>query len=72
MQYGFAYLLWLAVERARTQERLERYSLEHHCERSLKLCERSSIQISLFLLTGGAIMNFMDCGMHWYLTSLLD
>ena len=47
MQYGFyrnallAHLLSLAVKRAftRTQEKLERDCLKHHCERSLKLCD---------------------------------
>ena len=37
----------------RIQERLKRDCLEHNCERSLKLCDWSSIQVSLFLLTGG-------------------
>ena len=40
------------------------------CERSLKICDWSIIQLSLFLLTGGArIVNVHGCGMHWYLTS---
>ena len=59
MQYGFyrnallAHLLSLAVKRAftRTQEKLERDYLKHHCERSLKLCDWSSTRVSLFLLT---------------------
>ena len=55
----------------RTQEKLERACLEHHCERSEKLCDWSSTQVSLFLLTGEAgIVNVQDCGMHWYLGSL--
>ena len=36
----------------RTQEKLKRDCLEHHCERSLKFCDWSSTQVSLFLLTG--------------------
>ena len=51
----------------RTQEKLERACLEHHCERPLKLCDWSSIQVSLFLLTGEAgIVNDQCCGMHCY------
>ena len=53
----------------RTQDKLERACLEHHCERSLKLCDWSSTQVSLFLLTGEAgIVNVQGCGMHWYLS----
>ena len=37
-----------------TQEKLERDCLEHRCERSLKQCGWSNIQISLFSLTGEA------------------
>ena len=38
-----------------TQQTLERDFLGYHCERSLKLCNWSSIQVSLFIsLTGGA------------------
>ena len=53
----------------RTREKLERDRSEHHCERSLKLCDWSSIQVSLFLLTVEAgIVNVQDCDMHWYLS----
>ena len=77
MQYGFYvytlqiyYGLLLKAYLSRTQERLERDCLEHYCERSFKLCNWSSFQVSLFLLTGGfIIMNFQGCGMYWYLTS---
>ena len=66
-------LQWLVVERAftipRTQENLERDYLENHCERSLKLCDWSSNQVSLFLLTEEAeVVNIQSCGMHWYLS----
>ena len=61
MQYGFYrftlqiyYGLLLKEHLPRTQERLEHDCLGHHCERSLKLCDWSSVQVSLFLLTGGA------------------
>ena len=33
----------------RTQEKLERACLEHHCEESLKLFDWSSTQVSFFL-----------------------
>ena len=53
----------------RTQDKLERACLEHHCERSLKLCDWSSTQVSLFLLTGEAgKVNIQCCGMHRYLS----
>ena len=77
MQHGFyryallAGLLWVAVERAftRTSEKLERDRLEHHCERSLKLCVWSGTHVSLLLLTGEArIVNPQGSGMHWYLS----
>ena len=43
----------------RTQEKLEPYCLEHHCERSLKHRDWSSTQLSLFLLKGEAgIVNY--------------
>ena len=46
-----------------TQERLERDCLEHPCKRSLKLCDSSSIQVILLLLTEGAgIVNVQSCG----------
>ena len=52
----------------RTQEKLEGACLDHHCERSLNLCDSSSTQLSLFLLTGEAgIVNIQGCGMYWYL-----
>ena len=77
MQYGFYriallqiyYSLLLKEHLPRTQEKLGRDCLRHHCERSLKLCDWSSTQVSLFLLTGEAgIVNVRDCGMHWYLS----
>ena len=50
----------------RTQEKLKGACLEHHFERSLKYCDWSSTQVSLFLLTGEAgIVNIQGCGMHW-------
>ena len=53
----------------RTQEKLERDCLEDQCKRSLKFCDWSSTQVSLFLLTGETeIVNFQGCGMHWYLS----
>ena len=53
----------------RTQNKLEHACLEHHCERSLKLCDWSSTQVSLFLLTGEAgIVNIQCCGMHRHLS----
>ena len=52
----------------RTQEMLEHDCLEHHCERSLKLCGWPSTQVSLLLLTGKTgIVTALGCGMHWYL-----
>ena len=52
-----------------TQENLESDCLEHHCEKSLKFCEWSSAQVSLFLLKGeSGIVNVQGCGMHWYLS----
>ena len=71
MQYGFyryalhiCYGLLLKEHLVRTQERLERDGLEDHCERSLKLCDWSSIQLTLFLLTGVRIVNVQGCDMH--------
>ena len=53
----------------RTQEKLERDFLEDQCKRSLKFCDWSSTQVSLFLLTGETeIVNFQGCDMHWYLS----
>ena len=61
------YRLLLKEHLPRTQEKLERDCLKHHCERSLKLCDWSSTRVSLFLLTGEArIVNDQGCGMHWY------
>ena len=80
MQYGFYryalqvyYGLLLKEHLPRTREMLDRECLEHHCERSLKLCNWASIHVSLFiLLIGGAvIVNVQGCGMNWYLTSYL-
>ena len=48
------YGLLLKQHLQRTQEKLERDCLEHHCERSLKFCDWSRTQTSLFLLTGEA------------------
>ena len=49
----------------RTQEKLKRACLEHRCKRSLKLCDWSSNQVSLFLLTREAgIVNAQECDMH--------
>ena len=54
----------------KTQEKLEWGCLEHRCERSLKLCNWSSIQV-LFLFTREAgIVNVQDWGIHWYLSWL--
>ena len=52
----------------RTQERLERDCLEHHCERTLKLCDSSSTQVSLFLLTEARKVNVQGYGMLWHLS----
>ena len=53
----------------RTQEKLERDCLDHHYERSLKFCDWSSTQVSLFLLTGEAeIVNVQGSIMHWHLS----
>ena len=48
---GMFYRFTITCHLPETQERLERYCLKHYCERSLKLCDWSSIQVSLFLLT---------------------
>ena len=51
------------------QEKLQCDCLVHYCERSLKICDWSSTQVSLFLLTGEAgIVNVKGCGMRWYLS----
>ena len=57
----------------RTQEKLERHCLQHHFERPLKLCNWSSIQVSLFILLtrGAGIVNVQGCSLHWHLTSYL-
>ena len=63
------YYLLLKEHLPRTQQKLERDCLEHHCERSLKACDWSSAQVSLFLLTEEAgIVDFQSCGMHWCLS----
>ena len=70
--FSIIYGLPLKEHLPKTQERLEQVCLEHHCERQLKLCDWSSTQASLFLLTGEAgIENVQGCGMHWYLNDLL-
>ena len=57
------YDLLLKEHFPRAQERLEYDCLEHYCERSLKLCNWSSIQVSLFLLTGGTgLVNVREKG----------
>ena len=75
MQVFFADLPWSLLKEhlSRTQKALERDCLEHHCERSLKLCNWLSIQVSLFIsLTGRAgIVNVQGCGIHLYLNSYL-
>ena len=45
----------------RSQEMLEQACLEHHCERSLKLCDWPSTQVSLVLVTGEP---GIGCGVH--------
>ena len=63
------YDLLLKEHLPRTQQKLERDCLEHHCERSLKACDWSSTQVSLFLLTEEAgIVDSQSCGMHWCLS----
>ena len=42
------YGLLLKEHLPRTQEKLERVCLEHHCERSLKLCDWSSTQVCFY------------------------
>ena len=62
------YGLLLKEHLQRTQEKLELDCLEHHCERSLKLSDWSSTQVSLFLLTGETgKVNVQRCVMYWYL-----
>ena len=57
------YGLLLKEHLPRTQEKLERGCLDCHCKRSLKLCDWSSTQVSLFLLAGEAgIVNVEGCG----------
>ena len=56
----------------RTQEKLEHDYLEHHSERSLKLCDSSSTQVTLFLLKREAgTVNVKGCGVCWHLISQL-
>ena len=52
LSFPIYYDLLLKEHLPRTQGKLERDNLEHHCERSLKLCDWSSTQVSLLLLTG--------------------
>ena len=57
---------------SRTQQNLKRVCLKQHFERSLKLCDWSSTQVSLFLLTGEAgIMNVEGCGTYFFLFMIL-
>ena len=42
------YGLLLKEHLPRTQKRLEHDCLEHHCERSLKLCDWSSTQVCFY------------------------
>ena len=50
-----------------TQEKPERDCLEHHCEISFKLCNWSSTQVYLFLLTEEVgTRSTQGGGMHWY------
>ena len=63
------YGLLLKEHLPRTKKKLERDCSEHHCERSLRLCDWSSTQLSLFLLTGEPrIVTVQGCGMRWYLS----
>ena len=63
------YGLLLKEHLPRTQKKLERDCSEHHCERSLRLCDWSSTQVSLFLLTEEArIVTVQGCSMLWYLS----
>ena len=72
MQYGFYRGFLLKEHLSSTQEKLERECLEHHCEKSLKLCGWSSTQVSLFLLTRETgTVNVQACSMHWYLSWLV-
>ena len=60
------YGLFLKEHLPRIQKKLEHTCLEHHCERSFKLYDWSSTQVSLLLLTEGEarIVNVQGCGMH--------
>ena len=61
--------LLLKENLSRAQEKLQLDCLEHHCERSLRLCDWSSTQASLFLLTRQTgRVNLQGCGVHWYLS----
>ena len=54
--------LFLKEHLPRTQEKLERDCLGHHCERSLKFCDWPSTKVRLFLLTGEVgIVNVRGC-----------
>ena len=79
MQYGFYRKLCFAGRSTndlslkehlqRTHKRLEQDCSKHHCKKSLRLCDWSSTQVSLFLLTGEAgIVNVQGCGIHRYLS----
>ena len=63
------YGLLLKEHLPRIQENLEHDCVEHHCERSLKLSDWSSTQVTLVLLTGETgKVNVQSCGMIWYLS----
>ena len=63
------YGLLLKKRLPRTQEKPESDCLQHHCEKSLKLCHWSSTQLSLSLLIGETrIVNVQGCDIHWYLS----
>ena len=71
------YCGWLLKEFKKIYQKLKksfkRDCLEHHCERSLKLCDWSSTQVSLSPLTGKAgIVNVQGCDMHLYLSWLAN
>ena len=79
MQYGFykyallADLLWLVAQRAFTKNLTKAGTCLFGASlwKSLKFCDWSSAQVSLFLLTGKAgIVNVRGWGMHWYLSWL--
>ena len=53
----------------RTQEKLERDCLEHHCKGSLKFCDWSSTQVSLFFFFDRRSWN-SECPGLWYALAL--